>query len=111
VASAPEPVNPLEATARPEKKTRYTDRAKLPKQAKAKGPALDSQAPAAADAAEVADRQTQAAPLGLSGDTATKKKKKSTTSGDKTRLTDKNKKPDAPAQTPADSPSAPTPQK
>ena len=108
--SAPEPVNPLETNARPEKKTRFTDRAKQPKQPKATGPKVDKQAPAAPDAAEVADRQAQAAPLGLSGDTSAKKKKKSTTSGDKTRLTDKNKKPEAPAQSPADSPLAPAPQ-
>jgi peptidyl-prolyl cis-trans isomerase SurA len=106
--AAPEPVNPLEANATPEKKTRLSDRAKLPKQPKGKGPKVDKQAPAAPDAAEVADRQTQAAPLGLSGDTATKKKKKATTTGDKTRLTDK-KKPEAPAQQPAAAPSAPEP--
>jgi hypothetical protein len=79
-------------------------------------------APAAPDAAEVADRQTQAGPLGLAGDTATKKKKKQTTSGDKTRLADKKKseKPadnsgdvplgPAPAPAPAPQTSAPTPQ-
>ena len=106
--TAPEPVNPLEANARPEKKTRMSDRARLPKQPKAKGPKVDKLAPAAPDAAEVADRQTQAAPLGLSGDTATKKKKKATTTGEKTRLTDK-KKPEAPAQQPASAPSAPAP--
>jgi hypothetical protein len=59
----------------------------------------------------VADRQAQAAPLGLSGDTSTKKKKKSaTTTGDKTRLAEKNKKPEAPAQSPTDAPLAPAPQ-
>jgi len=107
--AAPEPVNPLEADARPEKKTRLSDRAKLPKQPKGKGPQVDKQAPAGPDAAEVADRQTQAAPLGLSGDTAAKKKKKATTTSEKTRLTDK-KKPEAPAQQPAASPEAPAPQ-
>jgi peptidyl-prolyl cis-trans isomerase SurA len=116
--NAQEPVNPLETNTTPQKKTRLTDRAKQPKQPKAKGPKLDKQAPAAPDATEVADRQTQAAPLGLAGDTAArKKKKKSTTTGDKTRLTDKNKKPEAPAQKPAApapdlnaAPSAPAPQ-
>jgi peptidyl-prolyl cis-trans isomerase SurA len=106
--TAPEPVNPLETNARPERKTRLSDRAKQPKQPKAKGPKVDKQAPAAPDAAEVADRQTQAAPLGLSGDTAAKKKKKATTTGEKTRLTDK-KKPEAPAQQPDAVPSAPAP--
>ena len=63
----------------------------------------------AADAAEVADRQTQAGPLGLAGDTASKKKKKSTTTGDKVRLSDK-KKSETPAQTTGDVPLGPAPQ-
>jgi peptidyl-prolyl cis-trans isomerase SurA len=112
-AATPEPVNPLEASTAPEKKTRFAERAKQPKQAKANsnGPKVDKEAPPPPDAAEVADRQAQAAPLGLSGDTSAKKKtKKSTTVGEKTRLTDKNKKPDAPAQTPADTTPAPAPQ-
>ena len=54
-------------------------------------------APAAPDAAEVADRQTQAGPLGLAGDTSKKKKKTATTTGDKTRLSDKKKPEKAPA--------------
>jgi peptidyl-prolyl cis-trans isomerase SurA len=91
VAANAEPDNPLENAAPPEKKTRFSARAKLPKQPKPKGPQLDPLAPAAPDAAEVADRQTQAGPLGLGGDTSTKKKKKSTTTGDKTRLSDKKK--------------------
>src|SRR5208337_4139782 len=89
VAQNPEPANPLETTAKPEKKTRFSERAKVPKQPKAKGKQPDKLAPAAPDAAEVADRQTQAGPLGLAGDTASKKKKKATTTSDKTRLTDK----------------------
>lgn len=96
--AAAEPANPLEASTKPDKKVRFSERAKAPKQPKAKGPQLDKQAPAAPDAAEVADRQTQAGPLGLAGDTSKKKKRGSTTTSDKTRLTDKNKKPVAPAQ-------------
>ena len=65
--AAAEPDNPLESNSKPEKKTRFSDRAKLPKQPKPKGPQLDPEAPAAADAAEVADRQAQAGPLGLGG--------------------------------------------
>jgi len=93
VAQSTEPANPLEPAPAPEKKTRYSDRAKTPKQAKAEGSAAkkNSPVPAAPDAAEVADRQTQSAPLGLAGDTASKKKKKSTTTEEKTRLSDKNK--------------------
>jgi len=119
-SAAPEPVNPLESNAKPDKKTRFSERAKLPKQAKAKGPKVDTMAPAAPDSAEVADRQTQAGPLGLAGDTS-KKKKKATTTGDKTRLSDKKKTetqpegdvPLGPApQTPPPAPAAtPAPQK
>jgi peptidyl-prolyl cis-trans isomerase SurA len=107
-SNAQEPVNPLEAApAAPEKKTRYSARAKQPKQPKAKGPQPDAMAPAAPDAAEVADRQTQAGPLGLAGDTAAKKKKKATTAGDKTRLANKTKKTETPQ---GDVPLAPAPQ-
>ena len=93
-SSGQEPVNPLEP-ARPTQKTRFSERAKQAKQAKQpKGtPKVDALAPEAPDAAEVADRQTQAGPLGLAGDTSKKKKKTATTTGDKTRLADKKKTP------------------
>jgi peptidyl-prolyl cis-trans isomerase SurA len=91
-----EPDNPLESNPKPEKKSRFSDRARLPKQPKPKGPRLDPQAPAAADAAEVADREAQSGPLGLGGNqTPSKKKKKNTTTGDKTRLSDKKKTSDS----------------
>ena len=106
-SAAQEPENLPETTTAPEKKTRYSARAKLPKQPKAKGPQPDALAPSAPDAAEVADRQTQAGPLGLSGDTAAKKKKKATTTGEKTRLTKKTKKAETPQ---GDVPLAPAPQ-
>jgi peptidyl-prolyl cis-trans isomerase SurA len=94
-SSAPEPVNPLETSAKPTQKTRFSDRvgqARQPKAKKTKGLKPDAMAPAAPDAAEIADRQTQAAPLGLAGDTSKKKKKTVTTTGDKTRMTSKKKK-------------------
>ena len=53
------------------------------------------------DAADIADRQEQSAPLGLAGDTASKKKKKHTTTGEKTRLSDEKKKPASEKQQPA----------
>jgi peptidyl-prolyl cis-trans isomerase SurA len=112
-SNATEPVNPLETNTAPVKKTRFADRALQPKpakQPKALGPKVDKQAPSAPDAAEIADRQAQAAPLGLSGDTASKKKKKSTTKGDKTRLAEKSKKPEAPAPDSNPAASAPAPQ-
>jgi peptidyl-prolyl cis-trans isomerase SurA len=108
-SAAPEPVNPLETNARPEKKTRFSARAKQARQPKVKGPKLDALASPAPDAAEVADRQIQAGPLGLAGDTSKKKKKTSTTTGDKTRLADK-KKAETPAQNSGDVPLGPAPQ-
>jgi peptidyl-prolyl cis-trans isomerase SurA len=104
-ASAPEPVNPLESNARPTQKTRFTARAKVARKAKVKGQKTDALASAAPDAAEVADRQTQAGPLGLAGDTSNKKKKTATTS-DKTRLAGK-KKTKTPAQSSGDVPLGP----
>ena len=99
-AAAPEPVNPLEASTKPTEKTRFSARAKEVKRSQSQRSAkTDSMAPAAPDAAEVADQQTQAGPLGLAGDTSAKKKKKAaTTTGDKTRLTDKKKKAETPAE-------------
>ena len=111
VAQAAQPDNPVEQVPAPEKKTRYSDRAREPKQHKAKQPHKDfpdNTAQNAPDAAEVADRQTQSAPLGLQGDTSKKKnkKKESTTTGEKTRMSDK-KKPDQPQQ--PEAPAQPTP--
>ncbi|HTJ30290.1 MAG TPA: peptidylprolyl isomerase [Acidobacteriaceae bacterium] len=77
--------NPLDQKA-PEKKTRFAARAKLPKAAKPKGPQLDTFTPLPADSAEVADTQTQSAPLGMNGDTTKKKKKQKTATGEKTRM-------------------------
>jgi peptidyl-prolyl cis-trans isomerase SurA len=110
-SSGQEPVNPLEPVA-PTKKTRFSDRAREAKQAKqpkGEGPKPDALAPVAPDAAEAADRQTQAGPLGLAGDTSKKKKKTVTTTGDKTRLSDKKKK-ETPAQETGDVPLSPAPQ-
>jgi len=104
-AAAPEPVNPLEAGNKPAVKSRFSDRPKTPKTGKAGGKLADPDAPPPPDASEIADRQQQAAALGLNGDTSAKKKKKTqTTTGEKTRLGDKNKKSDATAPAaPADS--------
>ena len=94
-ANAAEPDNPLESSPKPEKKTRYSDRAKQPKEHKQKAtPQTQALTAPAPDAAEVADTQAQAGPLGLGGNTTpTKKKKKATTTGDKTRLSDKKNAP------------------
>lgn len=93
VAQSAEPENPLEA-APEQKKTRFSDRARTEKKNKhkaASGQKTDPLAPAPPDAAEVADRQTQSAALGLNGDANAKKKKKATTTGEKTRFSDKKK--------------------
>jgi peptidyl-prolyl cis-trans isomerase SurA len=95
-SNAEQPANPLEPTA-PTVKTRFSARARVPKPAKtnASGGSAGSTGPAPPDAGEVADQQTQSSPLGLSGDTSGKKKKKtSTVTGDKTRLADKKKSED-----------------
>ena len=108
--AAAEPANPLEADNRPTQKTRFSARAKTQKKSKTKGVQTDSDAPAPPDAAEVADKQQQAAPLGLSGDTSKKKKKAKTVDTEKTRLADKNKKAETPAPDANATPSAPAPQ-
>jgi peptidyl-prolyl cis-trans isomerase SurA len=86
----------------PEKKTRYSDRASIPKEKKAKAPKVDPFAPPPVNPEEVADRQVQSAPLGLAGDTTNPKKAKPT---EKTRLQDQLKnKPAADADAPAATP-------
>jgi peptidyl-prolyl cis-trans isomerase SurA len=126
--AAEQPANPLEPTA-PTQKTRFSARARTPKNAKPNegSSKAGSTAPAAPGAGEVADRQTQSAPLGLAGDTSGKKKKKtSNATAEKTRLANEKKNPaesgpkpvqqptpippvpGAPA--PADHPEAPQPQ-
>jgi peptidyl-prolyl cis-trans isomerase SurA len=89
-SNADQPANPLEATA-PTKKSRFSERAK---ESKSKPGATSAPATAPApDAAEVADQQTQSAPLGFQGDTANKKKKPTPTTSEKTRLSEEKKKP------------------
>ena len=110
--AAPEPANPLEANNAPTGKTRFSARAKEHKKGntRVKDSDFDTDAPAAPDAAEVADRQQQAAPLGLGGDTSkTKKKKTKTTAEAKTRLADEKKKAAASAPNADQTPSAPAP--
>jgi peptidyl-prolyl cis-trans isomerase SurA len=111
-SATPEPVNPLEADNRPTAKTRFSAHASEPKKPKAQGLQLDPLAPAPADAAEVADRQTQSAPLGLNGDTSEKKKPSKTTTAEKKRMTKKpdSEKKEEPEMTPVPTvPGAPAP--
>jgi peptidyl-prolyl cis-trans isomerase SurA len=104
-SNADQPANPLEPTA-PDKKTRFSDRAKEQKKLKPTGALGDATTPAPPDAAEVADQQTQSAPLGLPGATMTKKKKTATTAAEKTRLSNKKK---TPADTTPQATQQPTP--
>ncbi len=122
-----EPANPLEPTASTQK-TRFSARARAPKTPKpqVKEGETGAAGPAPPSAAEVADQQTQSAPL-ASGDSSTKKKKKtSTATAEKTRLANKKKSeeesqpkpapqptpiaPVAGAPAPSDHPEAPQPQ-
>ena len=87
-----QPVNPLEPTA-PTKKTRFSERARVAKTAKTGHAQGDALTPAPPDAAEVADRQTQSAPLEQNGTTSPSKKKKeaSETTAEKTRMSQQKK--------------------
>jgi Parvulin-like peptidyl-prolyl isomerase len=91
-AAADEPPNPLEE-APVEVKKRFSERARTAKKVKqTSAPQVDQLSAPAPDSGEVADRATQSGPLGLNGDTASKKKK-AATAGEKTRLQDKAKDP------------------
>jgi peptidyl-prolyl cis-trans isomerase SurA len=75
-----------------EKKTRFSDR----KGRKVKGPTqdqLENEAQGTATPEEVAAQQAQSAPVGLQGDTATKKKQPKVKSDQKTRYSEKPKEP------------------
>lgn len=102
-AAVEAPPLPAQPAAPAQQKTRYSDRAKLPKAKKVKGPKPDPFAPAAATEDETATQKTQAAPLGLAGDTSKKPKKPKPT--EKTRLSEgKPAEPAAPAPSTAPSP-------
>ncbi len=78
-----------------EKKTRFSDRAQIPKAVKRERERKSKQDPfptAAPDAQEVADKSTQAKPLGLKGDTSIPSPKPKPTGG-KTRYADEAGKP------------------
>jgi peptidyl-prolyl cis-trans isomerase SurA len=99
--------NPLAATTAVHGKTRYSDRAKVDAEKKAVKVKKNKEKVAAASAPmtaeEKAAQQTQAAPLGLNGDTAKKKKKVKTKGAKKERL--QNKPPAPPAEPPTETPS------
>lgn len=93
--------NPLAPKAPERKKTRYSARAKTERAKKAKAKVVRAQekaasAPPPMDSVEKATQQTQAAPLGLNGDTVKKKKKKKVKGAKKERLQNQAPKPAAP---------------
>jgi peptidyl-prolyl cis-trans isomerase SurA len=96
-----------EESAQPERKTRFSERAKEVKTHKSKAVAqpAESLIPPPPTAAEAADQQAQSSPLGLGSTAAADKKKVAT--GEKTRLSDEKRKPAAPAPQPQMTP-APT---
>jgi peptidyl-prolyl cis-trans isomerase SurA len=90
-----QPANPLEPT-RPTVKGRFSDQARAQhgKKKQKSGSQTDDMAPAPPNASEVADQETQSAPLGLGGNatpTRKKKKKTATTTSEKTRMSEKKK--------------------
>jgi peptidyl-prolyl cis-trans isomerase SurA len=99
--------NPLTPKAPVAEKTRYSARAKTEKADKAAAKATKAKEKAAITPPpmttdEKATSQTQAAPLGLNGDTAKKKKKTKVPGAPKERLQDKEKQ--APVEAPAPEP-------
>ncbi|MFL6427384.1 MAG: peptidyl-prolyl cis-trans isomerase [Acidobacteriaceae bacterium] len=91
--SASTDVPGTDTTAAADRKTRFSDRARLPKTKKAKTPdqVENDRVAQQATSEEAAAEKTQSAPLGLAGDTATKKKAPKV-KGDKTRYSDEANK-------------------
>ena len=98
LAANDEPVGP---PASERKKTRYSDRAPTEAQAKAKAKAVKAHekalaTPAPPTAEEKAKEQAESAPLGLGGDTTTKKKPKKMKGAPKERIQEMPPAPPAP---------------
>jgi peptidyl-prolyl cis-trans isomerase SurA len=103
--------DPFAPKATEQKKTRFSDRAKTEKVVKAKAKVKKAKekaaaTPVAASTDEKATQQTQAAPLGLNGDTVKKKKKTKVKGAPKERLQNKPSAPPAapPEEIPAKAP-------
>ncbi len=94
-------ISGAEAPAPVERKTRFADRAREPKAKKVKTPdqVENERVADQATSEETAAQKTQSAPLGLAGDTATKKKAPKV-KGDKTRYSDEVNKAKQPAAPP-----------
>ncbi len=98
--------NPADTEAT-KQKSRFQDRAKIPKEKKAKGPKTDPFAPPPATQDETADRKQQSQALGLNGDTSKIKKPNPAKTGPKRRMTDEKKNDEQ--QPGSTTPSAPAP--
>jgi peptidyl-prolyl cis-trans isomerase SurA len=116
VSSSTTDADPLAPKVADQQKTRYSDRAKTEKVVKAKAQTAKArekalETPAAAGADEKATQQAQAAPLGLNGDTAKKKKKVKVKGAPKERLQNKPPAPASPPpeETPSKAPDRGTP--
>jgi peptidyl-prolyl cis-trans isomerase SurA len=116
VSSSTTDADPLAPKVADQKKTRFSDRAKTEKVVKAKAQTAKArekalETPAAAGADEKATQQAQAAPLGLNGDTAKKKKKVKVKGAPKERLQNKPPAPASPPpeETPSKAPDRGTP--
>src|ERR1700722_2247932 len=116
VSSSTTDLDPLAPKVADLKKTRFSDRAKTEKVVKAKAQTAKArekalETPAAAGADEKATQQAQAAPLGLNGDTAKKKKKVKVAGAPKERLQNKPPAPASPPpeETPSKAPDRGTP--
>ena len=107
-ASSSTDVPGTEAASTVERKTRFSQRARIPKDKKPKTPdQVENERVEKVSTEEQAAEQTRAAPLGLAGDTATKKKAPKV-KGDKTRFSDEANKPkDAPVAAPQTSTPSP----
>jgi len=110
VSSSDTGPNPLDAKAPPAGKTRYSARAKQVSASKKvakvkKAKEKVAAGPVAATPEEKAAEQTQAAPLGLNGDTSKKKKTKHTKDKNAPKERLQNKAPAPPAPKPEETPS------
>jgi peptidyl-prolyl cis-trans isomerase SurA len=82
---------PAEQAEHKEKKTRFSDRARLPKEKESKKPKVDPFAPPPETSLESATRAQQDKPLGLNGDNSKPKKKNPSKEGPKRRFGDEGK--------------------
>ena len=94
----------------PKQKTRFQDRAKLPKDKNPKGPKVDPFAPPPVTQDELADQKQQSKALGLNGDTSKNKQPNPAKAGPKRRMSDEKKNGQQPSSaTPPPADQAPAP--